>query len=177
MQRILIVLGSALLMGSCVIESTTYYKPIGPGGYYKSCGGPDQHLGFQIASEVVLHIISIIPDGSEPVSVSVYFEVWGTHTLEFLSPVFAITSGGESRNLVISEVIGITGIRDKTSYPVSLPIKAVSSSYSFELPIGPIEWEEFTLKFPRMTIDSEKVEIPDIKFEYGRRRHLWWVCA
>jgi hypothetical protein len=107
----------------------------------------------------------------------VYFEVWGTHTLEFLSPVFVVTSGGESKDFVISEVIGTTGIRDKTSYPVDRPIKAVSSSYSFELPIGPIEWKEFTLKFPRMLIDSEGVEIPDINFEYGRRRHLLWVCG
>lgn len=177
MKRMLIAVGLSILLGGCMLKSYTYYKPIGPGGYYKDrCGGPDQDLGFEIANGVNLHIVSIIPDGSQRFGVSVYLAVMGSHTLEFLSPVFVVASGGESKEVVITEVIGITGLRDKTSYPVGLPIKAVSSSYSFELPIGEIEWKEFTLEFPRILIDSQEVAIPKIKFEYGKRRNLLFAC-
>ena len=125
MKRMLIAVGLSILLGGCMLKSYTYYKPIGPGGYYKDrCGGPDQDLGFEIANGVNLHIVSIIPDGSQRFGVSVYLAVMGSHTLEFLSPVFVVASGGESKEVVITEVAGITGLRDKTSYPVGLPIKA-----------------------------------------------------
>lgn len=178
MKKMLIAVGLSILLGGCGLKSYTYYKPMGPGTYYRGpCGGPYDELVLNIANGVTVSISPIFADGTERFEVSGYIGVRGTHTLQFLSPVFVVESGGERKEIVISEVIGITGLQKKTSYPIGPPIEAVSSPYSFDLPLGDIDWKRFSLTFPRILIDSQEVVIPNVRFEYGKRKHMLFVCA
>ena len=50
MNRVLEIVGVMVLLGGCAPTKFDYYKPVGPGSYFKSqCGGPDDFLGFDVA--------------------------------------------------------------------------------------------------------------------------------
>ena len=201
-QLLAIVLILPLLVG-CAPTTFTYYKPVGPGGYFKSCGGgPDNSLGFKVTEGlgVMIHTGASSGEWGDPVgqldNVSISFHLGAAHTLLLTSPNFELLTTTSKISISVSEVTRIDNIQkpDKKwiqkleKFPIlselrggllpkgfrSVLFKDFQNwqAYRLTLPVSQRDAGDFAVRFPSALLDGKPIEIPDVRFEYGKYLHI-----
>jgi hypothetical protein len=135
-MRVPWTLAIVVLLAGCAPTTFTYYKPIGPGNYFKTCGGgPDQYLGFKAAEGLGVMIHTGVtadgmpaPDSLDEVLIS--FRIGEGHWIQIQSPTFLLlpTENTQRLTVTVNEVtrVDYTQIGDKRwdRKIVKLPIES-----------------------------------------------------
>jgi hypothetical protein len=203
MKKLLIIGSILVLLIGCASTDFTYYKPVGPGSYFKTqCGGPDELLGFEVSDGlgVMVDTRALRTDHTKAIAAS--FHLGENHKLEFESPEFMVVSGvpRKSTSYTFTEVVNLDYVKKsdgrwsmkRKNIPISRPLHGALlpegfrsmlykpfqnyRTYAVEVPIEGHEEQDITIVFPRILLDGIDVEIPDIKIEYTNRKHMSFIC-
>jgi hypothetical protein len=201
--RLIVVLACSLLAACATTHS--YYKPIGPGSYFKACGGgPDHNLGFEVVDGLAVMISTGMRE-YKPIpadqldSIWISFRVKRGHTLQIPSGIFRVTQSDSnaSEPITVTEIFRVDYVqlldesweRKSLKLPISTELNGgvllkdfLRSEfngwfpYELELTLNQRAGKSFSVEVPRVLFDGRPVQIPAIRVDYGTYTHVRTLC-
>lgn len=191
-SRLVAYLLAATVACGCVPMVTSFYEPIGPGRIYGSgCSSGRNQLGFEVADGFGI-MVKGWDSGAEKLGrVSIRFFVGPGHVLRLLTPSVQISEKNSdiAQSFDIDRVIfnereqvGKTVAWTTREFSPNDPLVGAKDSedslfvskfqtyrqFRVKIDTGGLDGKSLRLHIPAVTLDGKLIQIPDVRFEYGR---------
>lgn len=185
------------MLGGCVPMVSSFYETIGPGHLYGSgCSSGRNNRGFEVADGFGLMVYNTDNGTDTLTSIEIYLFVGPGHTVQLPTWSVQVTAKDsdiakdfEIRRIVYYEFkkVGDRVAILTPEVPFSTPLVGAKDyddsilrsrfqtyrRFHAKIDTGGLRGQSFRLHFPSVLLDGKPIQIPDVRFEYGR--NFEWV--